>query len=93
VEFHWDLEMSLSRKEFFRLLPAAVGPFEVDGETIRWSDGDCSWTIRLTPLADRATGSVVVPRHRIEITFESRSEADGEAFMHRFQRGFLRGGG
>ncbi len=93
MEFHWDLDMSLSREEFFRLLPAAVGPFEVDGETIRWSGEDHRWTIRLVPLADRTMGSVVVPRHRVEITLESRSEAEGEAFMDRFHRGFLRGGG
>ncbi len=85
--------MSLSREEFFRLLPAAVGPFEADGETIRWSDDDRRWTIRLVPLADRPLGSVVVPRYRVEIALESRSEADGDVFMERFQRGFLRGGG
>ncbi len=85
--------MSLSRAEFFRLLPAAVGPFEVDGETVRWADGDRRWTIRLIPLADGRLGSVVVPRHRVEITLESHSEAERDAFMDRFHRGFLRGGG
>ena len=93
MEFHWTLEMSLSREEFFRLLPAAVGPFDVNGETIQWSDGDRRWTIRLIPLADSSLGTVVVPRHRVEIALESRSEAEGEAFMDRFRRGFLRGGG
>jgi hypothetical protein len=93
MAFHRSLEMSLSREEFFRLLPAVVRPFEVDGETVRWSDGDRSWTIRLVPLADRRLGSVVVPRHCLEIALEACSEAEGEAFMDRFHRGFLRGGG
>jgi hypothetical protein len=93
MTFHREMEMSLSRDEFLRLLPAAVGPFEVDGETIRGSNGDRSWTIRLVPLSGRRLGSVVVSRHRVEIDLKSHSEAEGEAFMDRFHRGFLRGGG
>lgn len=85
--------MSLSREEFFRLLPAAVGPFQRDGDTVRWSDGDRGWTIHLVPLADRRVGSVAVPRHRVEIAADACSEAEGEAFVDRFLRGFLRGGG
>jgi hypothetical protein len=93
MTFHRSLEMSISREEFFRLLPAAVGRFEVDGDAVRWSDDDRGWTIRLVPLADRRLGSVVVPRHRVEIALEACSEAEGEAFMNRFHRSFLRGGG
>ena len=50
MDFHRSLEMSLSREEFFRLLPAAVGAFKVDGELGRGSDGDRRWAIRLVPL-------------------------------------------
>jgi hypothetical protein len=38
-------------------------------------------------------GSVVVPRFRVEIVLEGYSETDADAFMNRFQRAFLRGGG
>jgi hypothetical protein len=93
MEFRRTIEMSLSREEFFRLLPAAVGAFEVDGAMVRWLDSDRRWTIRLNPLADHRLGSVIVPRHRIEITLDACSSAEGEAFMARFQRAFLRGGG
>jgi hypothetical protein len=93
MDFRRTLEMSLSREEFFRLLPAAVGVFEVDGAMVRWLDSDRRWTIRLLPLADHRLGSVIVPRHRIEITLDACSNAEGEAFMARFQRAFLRGGG
>jgi len=85
--------MTISREEFLRLLPAAVAPFEVDDNTIRWSDGDGGGAIRLAPLADRRLGSVVIPRHRVEIALEARTEAEGDAFMARFHRAFLRGGG
>ena len=93
MDVHRSLEMSLSREEFFRLLPAAVGSFEADGETIRWSEGACGGTIRLVPLPDRRLGGVVMPRHRIDIALEAPTEADADAFMVRFHRGFLRGGG
>jgi len=87
------VEMSVSREEFFRLLPAAVGAFEVDGDVIRWSDGDRVSTIRLVPLPNRCLSHVVVPRHRVEIVLEACSKTEGDAFMDRFYRAFLRGGG
>jgi hypothetical protein len=93
MEVHRSLEMSLSREEFLRHLPAAVGPFEVDGETVRWSGGRLRWSIHLVPLAAARLGNVVVPRHRVEITLEAHSTEEAEAFMDRFHRGFLRGGG
>jgi hypothetical protein len=93
MDFRRTLEMSLSREEFLRFLPAAVSAFDADGEMVWWADGDRRRTIRLRPLADHRLGSVVVPRHRIEIVLESCSEAEGEAFMARFRRAFLRGGG
>ena len=85
VDFNFD--------QFFRLLSAAVGPFVVDGDTVRRSGGDRNWTIRLVPVADHRMGAVVVPRHRVEILLEGCSEAEAEAFMEGFHRGFLRGGG
>jgi hypothetical protein len=93
MDFHRTLEMSLSREEFSRMLSAAVGPFETAGDVIRPSGGHRRWVIHLVPLADHRVGSIVVPRHRVEIVLESCSEAEGEAFMERFHRAFLRGGG
>ena len=87
------LEMSITREEFFRLLPAAVGPFEVNGNTIMGDGTACGWVIRLVPLADRRLGAAVFPRHGVEIFLEGYSEAEAASFMERFHRGFLRGGG
>ena len=87
------MAMSLSREEFLRFLPAAVGSFVVNGDEVRRSDGNRGWVIRLVPLADHRVGSVVVPRHRVEIVLEGYSEADADAFMNRFHRAFMRGGG
>ena len=91
--FRKSLEMTLLREEFFRLLPGAVGTYEVDGETVRWSEEGRGGTIRLVRLEGRRLGSVDLPRHGVEIALEGCSEAEGEAFMARFHRAFLRGGG
>jgi hypothetical protein len=91
--FRRNLEMGVSREEFFRLLPGVVGACEVDGDTVRWSDGGRSGTIRLVRLASRRLGSVAVPCHSVEIALEACSEVEGEVFMGRFHRAFLRGGG
>lgn len=88
-----SLEMSLSREEFFRLLPAAAGPFETRGHAIEGNAGSCRWRITLVALTDYRAGSVTVPRHRIDLVIEGCSDAEAAAFMDRFRRGFLRGGG
>jgi hypothetical protein len=93
VVFRRSLEMGLLREEFFRLLPAALGSWEAEGDTVRWSEDGRSGTLRLVPMAGRRLGSVVVPCHRVEIVLDGCSEEDGEAFMRRFHRAFLRGGG
>lgn len=93
MNFHRSLEMSLTREEFVRLLPTAVGPFEEDGNTLRGHGTACGWLIRLTLLAGRRVGSMEMPRHQVEIVLEGCAESEAEAFMERFHRAFLRGGG
>jgi hypothetical protein len=89
------LEMSLSREEFLRLLPGAVGLPRVaeEGSLFQHADGGRRWAIRLEPLGDRRLGPMSLPRHRVEIRLEGFGEKEAEAFMARFHRGFQRGGG
>lgn len=92
---HLVLEMSLSREDFLRLLPGAVGSakFHEEDGVFSASEGGRRWCIRLTPLAPRRLGSVVLPCQAVEITLEGYSEADAAGFLVRFHRGFQRGGG
>ena len=94
--------MTISREEFLRLLPDVVGPFAVDAISeapVVVLVGHASVlarrraAIRLVPLPDLRFGSVAMRRHRVDITLDDCSEAEGEAFMARFRRAFLRGGG
>ena len=90
-----SLDMSLSRNEFLRLLPGAVGGAaieEMDG-VLRGSDDQGRWTIRFQSLEDLCLGRVVLPRHRIDLCLEGYSDEAERAFLVRFHRGFQRGGG
>ena len=100
--FSRSLEMTISREEFLRLLPEVAGPFEVDPMSeapVVSLVGQASVlartlvTIRLVPLPALQFGSVALPRHRADITLDDCSDAEGEAFMERFRRAFLRAGG
>ena len=88
------MDMSLSAEDFRRLLPGALG------QAPRWRPdgaegplGSGRWRITLAPLADHRLGSVALPMHRVVICLEGVAEAEAEAFLARFHRGFQRGGG
>lgn len=89
------LEMSITREDFLRLLPGAVGlaTIEEAGGVFTHAEGPRRWTIHLVPMADWCAGSVVLVRHRVELRFEGYSEEAVAAFLARFHRGFQRGGG
>ena len=88
-------EMSITRVEFLRLLPAAVGhqAFSVEGGRIEHRDGRRSWSIRLTALPDLRIGLLGLERQRVELAFEGYGEEELAAFMRRFELYFRRGGG
>jgi hypothetical protein len=101
-EFRRSLEMTISREEFLRLLRGAVGPFVLVGQASVLAPQESilvgqaptlAWTIRLVPLPDRRLGGLTIPRHRVEISLGDCTEAEGERFLERFHRRFLRGGG
>jgi hypothetical protein len=87
--------MTLTRAEFLRLLPGALGrvPIQEVGDTFSGGEGPCTWSLHLEPLEDRRLGSVSLPRHRVQITLEGYADTEAEAFLTRFLQGFQRGGG
>jgi hypothetical protein len=89
-------EMTISRADFLRLLPAAVGhtPFVAEGDVLRGgTDGGGRWQITLTSLEDLALGPVRLPRQRVDFAFNGCSAQQVEAFMRRFERHYQRAGG
>lgn len=90
-----DCEMTTSRADFMRLLPAGVG-----GMAYRLEDGDIvqgdaarGWRIALTPLPELALGLIRLERFRVVFSFRGYSAAEIAAFFRRFDLYFARGGG
>ncbi|OIR07213.1 hypothetical protein GALL_108020 [mine drainage metagenome] len=95
MKFSQCVEMSITRADFLRLLPAAVNhaPFSVAGERIAHHGAGRSWNIRLTALPDLRIGLVRLERHRVLLSLDGYGEEEAAAFMRRFELYFRRGGG
>jgi len=90
-----SFEASITRDEFLRLLPAAVGglPYITSGDSfVHRADGR-SWCIRLTPLPEKALGLIRWRPMRLDFSFEAYDPAEIASFMARFELYFRRGGG
>ena len=87
-------EMGITRADFLRLLPAAVGhaPFRVEGDEIH-GDGAPSWRIRLRELPKRRIGLVALPVLGVDLVIEAPAGIEAQAFVDRFLLGFQRAGG
>lgn len=88
-------DMTISRDEFLRLLPAAVGhvPFSADHSALSHSDGGRRWRIVLERLPDLVLGAIRLPRQRVEIRLSGYDAAATRAFVERFELNFRRAGG
>jgi hypothetical protein len=86
--------MGITRAEFLRLLPAAVGraPFLIEGDEIH-GHGAPSWRIRLREMPQRRIGLVALPVLEVELAVDAPSDAQAQAFVDRFLLGFQRAGG
>jgi hypothetical protein len=87
--------MTISRSEFLRLLPAAVGgvPFDVTDGVISHECAERGWRITLTALPDRVHGPIRLERQRVEFAFRGYCAEELAAFFRRFDLYFARGGG
>lgn len=89
-------EMSLTREDFFRLLPVAAGdlPTRVDDLSVELGTAERGVAITLEPLAPRRlSGLLSLPRARVTLVFRGYDETARAAFVAGFDRAFQRGGG
>ena len=88
-------EMTITRNEFLRSLPAAVADvaFAADGGDIRSLDPAHAWRIALTPLPDLRIALVRLGRYRVEIFLRGYDDVRTRRFLERFELYFRRGGG
>ena len=87
-------EMGITRADFLRLLPAAVGhaPLRIEGDEIR-GDGAPSWRIKLREMPKRRIALVALPVLDVELVIDAPSGTEAKAFVDRFLLGFQRAGG
>lgn len=87
--------MALTRGEFLRLLPVAVGnaPYRVQGEEIASDGGSPAWRIRLEERPARAFGPVAIPVLAVTLFIEDPAEEAAHSFVARFLLGYQRAGG
>jgi hypothetical protein len=87
--------MGITRAEFLRLLPEAVGhaDWQVEGDDISGMGTRPSWRIRLKEKAGRRFGAVEIPVLEVTLDLEGAPETDCAVFVSRFLLGFQRAGG
>lgn len=88
-----EKEMGLTRADFFRLLPRAVGnnPYETDGDSIVVQLATGSLTITLGPELERKMFLVTIPYMPVSFLYEGVEERDRLAFVQYFDLRFMRG--
>ena len=87
-------DMTITREDFLRSLPAAVGTaFTVNGQGIASSEAQRPWRIELTALDDLRLGRFVLPRHRVRIFLTGYGATETKRFLDRFELPFRRAGG
>ena len=87
--------MALTRADFLRLLPVAVGnePYRVEGDDIVAAGAAIAWRIRIEERSGRPFGPVALPVLAVTLAFEAASGGEAGAFVERFLLGFQRAGG
>lgn len=89
-------KVQLTREEFLRQLPDAVGglAYRTDGDDIVViGDGSKLIRIKLTDLGTEELGSLDLPMQRVDFSFESMADFEVEDFINRWDEHKLRMGG
>ena len=88
-------EMSITHKDFFRLLPRAVNgaPVTRMGNQADIATGTGRVRITLAPETTRKLGLMEFPVTPVSIDFDGFNPADQTAFLSRVDLAYQRGGG
>jgi len=90
-----EAELSITRPEFLRVLPAALGgmPFHERDSGIEAGDGSRQVGIEFLRSGTRMLGSLSLPTLVVIMELRGFTEAERTAFLRRFDQAFQRGGG
>lgn len=89
------MDMSITRAEFLRLLPAALGgmPFICSDERFRARDEHGEVIIELSGAGTRQLGALSLPTLAVTLSLNGGSEQAWAECRRRFDQAFHRGGG
>lgn len=87
--------MGASHKEFFRLLPVALGSsdFVVNGTQVVYEQNGKRVEISLGPEGERRIALLSIPTTHVEISMNGYDDDEFKNFMTNFERAYQRGGG
>ena len=90
-----DKEMSISHRDFFRILPSALGTndFRVEGSAVYLGQGSRRLEILLSPETHRSIALLSLPVTHVSLQFVGYGADEAAAALGRFDRAFQRGGG
>ena len=90
-------EMALTRDDFLRLLPFAVGPRRRqtgDGnEGLEGHTDGVEWSLRLAEASHRRVASLTLPVLHVTLECSSPDSDKANRFVERFMRAYQRAGG
>ena len=91
-------DMGLDRRDFFRILPTAIGDssFSNDGNRVIIEPIADSGSLTITLGAEqtrRLSALMVLPRMQVDFAFSGVSQSQVDAFMDTFDIYYRRGGG
>lgn len=93
----FERDMGYNEKEFFRVLPTAVGEYQFsrkdDLVEIIHPDNLHQIALSLSALPDRQLGALRIQRMGVQFTFSHMDEHERLKFMQHFDSRFQRGGG
>lgn len=92
---HYEREMSISLKEFYRLLPIALKDLEyqVANDQILFSYGNGKIIIKPGSEQERKIASLILPVLHVDFVFSNNSSEEIAQFLAGFSRVYQRGGG
>lgn len=90
-----EKEMAVTRDEFLRTLPRALGTdaYAVDGSRVVLEDAGRRLEITLTERPVRRIAGLALPVTGVRLAFAGYGAAEAERALARFERHFQRGGG
>ncbi len=94
-DIKYNRDMGFTHKEFFRLLPLAMGEhaYRIDNLSIHGELHNGTVLIKLGPEQERKIALMRIPFCNVSFAFSGVSEEQQQAFKAHFDMHFQRGGG